>query len=202
VTTWGVVVAAGRGERFGRLKHVEMIGGLPMWVRARDCLLAGGVDGVVVVGDVPGGVPGGARRRDSVRLGVEALPEDAAHVLIHDAARPLTDPALTMRVSKRLALGDVDGVVPVLPVRDTLKRVANERVVETVDRAGLAIVQTPQGFVVDSLVAAHDASDDDASDDALLIERWGGSIATVPGDETNLKVTYPGDLKVAEALLS
>lgn len=202
MTAWGIVVAAGRGERFGRPKHLEVIAGLPLWVRARDALIAAGVAGVVVVGDVPDGVPGGARRRDSVRRGLDALPPGTGHVLVHDAARPLADPALGVRVVRRLLVGDVDGVVPVVPIRDTLKRVADDRIVETVHRAGMSATQTPQGFVVASLIAAHEASDEDAGDDAELVERWGGSVATVPGDEANLKITFPEDLRVAEALLS
>ena len=81
-----------------------------------------GVAGVVVVGDLPGGVPGGDRRRDSVAAGLGALPSDASHVLIHDAARPLATVELVCRVRDRLGVGDVDGVVPGLAVRDTLKR--------------------------------------------------------------------------------
>jgi len=202
VTAWGIVVAAGRGERFGGPKHTRTVAGLPLWVRARDCLLAAGVEGVVVVGDVPGGVSGGRRRRDSVRCGLDVLPAGAALVLVHDAARPLADPGLATRVLERVAAGDVDGVVPIVPVADTVKRVAAGRVVETVDRSDLGAAQTPQGFVVASLRSAHDAGDDDASDDAVLVERWGGTIATVPGDPANIKITHLGDLAVAEALLS
>jgi 2-C-methyl-D-erythritol 4-phosphate cytidylyltransferase len=202
VTVWGIVVAAGSGGRFGRAKHTVAVAGVPMWERARDALLRGGAAGVVVVGSVPGGVPGGARRRDSVAAGLAALPDEADLVLVHDAARPLATAGLVARVLDRLFDGDVDGVVPVVPVRDTIKRVAGDRVSATVDRDGLAAVQTPQAFVVASLREAHAADDADALDDAVLIERSGGTIAVVPGEEANLKVTYPGDLRIAEALLS
>jgi len=199
VIAHGVVVAAGSGERFGAPKGPVVLGGRLLWERARDTLLEGGVASVVVVG--PGGIPGGARRRDSVAIGLAALPADAEIVLVHDAARPLATPALCRRVLERLAAGGVDGVVPGIPVRDTLKRVDADRVVGTVDRAGLVAIQTPQGFVVESLRAAHAANDDDASDDAVLVERWGGAVAMVPGEEANLKITFPADLALAEGLL-
>lgn len=196
----GIVVAAGSGERFGAPKGAVVLAGRPLWEWGRDSLLAGGVASVVVVG--PGGLEGGRRRRDSVARGLAAVPGEATHVLVHDAARPLAGPTLVRRVIDRLAAGDVDGVVPALPVRDTIKRVVGESVAETVERSALVAVQTPQGFVLDSLRAAHAADDDDASDDALLVERWGGTVVTVAGEEGNMKITYPGDLAIAEALLS
>lgn len=199
MTTYGIVVAAGGGTRFGSPKGGVMLGGRPLWERARDALLEGGVDSAVVVG--PGGIPGGRRRRDSVAAGLATLPEGAERVLVHDAARPLATAALTRRVLERLVAGGVDGVVPAVPVRDTLKRVEGDWVVETVERSPLVAIQTPQGFLVESLRAAHAADDQDASDDAVLIERWGGSIAVVPGEEANLKITFPADLAVAEAML-
>lgn len=197
----GIVVAAGKGERFGGAKHLRELGGKPLWVRARDALLEGGVAQVVVVGDVPGGIAGGARRRDSTAAGLDHLPAEASLVLVHDAARPLAAPELVRRVIDRLRDGGVDAVVPAVPVRDTIKRVSGGRVVETLDRSTLVAVQTPQGFTFDALRRAHAASDDDAPDDAVLVERNGGTVVTVPGDPINLKVTYPQDLAVAEALL-
>lgn len=197
---YGIVVAAGRGERFGAPKASLVVQGLPLWQWAVTALEAAGTAGVIVVGEVPGGIPGGARRRDSVAAGVAALPPDATHVLIHDAARPLATPALAAAVIARLAVGDVDGVVPALPVGDTIKRVDGERVVETIQRTGLVAVQTPQGFRLEALRAAHAADADDATDDAQLVERHGGSVVYVPGESTNLKITYPEDLALAEAL--
>lgn len=197
----GVVVAAGRGERFGAPKATTLLSDRPLWEWASDALVAGGVDEVILVGDIPGGVPGGARRRDSVLAGLRALPAGADHVVIHDAARPLAGAALVRRVVERLLEGDVDGVVPAVPVRDTLKRVDGERILETVPRAGVVAVQTPQGFVVDALVAAHEGTAEDATDDAVLVELAGGRVVMVEGEVANLKVTYPTDLAVAEALL-
>ncbi len=197
----GVVVAAGSGERFGSAKHLIEVGGVPMWLRGRMLLESAGATEVVVVGDVPDGVPGGARRRDSVAAGLAALESGADWVLVHDAARPLATEVLARRVIERLLRGDVDAVVPVVPLRDTIKRIDGDAVVETVERASLAAVQTPQGFRMVALQAAQRSGDDDASDEALLIEREGGRVVTVPGDPNNLKVTYPADLAVVEALL-
>lgn len=199
---WGLLLAAGRGTRFGRQKHDIEFGGVPLWRQSERALLDGGIDRLVVVGDFDGAVPGGDRRRDSVASGLAAIPDDAGLVLIHDAARPLVTEGLVRAVIDRLLIGDVDGVVPVVPVRDTLKRVAEAFVVETVDRADLVAVQTPQGFVLEALRAAHAIAGGDATDDASMVEVAGGTIAVVAGDPANLKVTYPEDLAVAEALRS
>ena len=198
---YGIVVAAGRGERFGGPKAVVLLGGVPLWVRAVTSLREAGAGTVIVVGDVPGGIPGGERRRDSVVAGLAALGGDATHVLVHDAARPLASASLGRAVVARLETGGVDGVVPGIPIADTLKRVEGDRVVTTVSRVGLIAVQTPQGFVVDALRAAHRAYDEDATDDAQLVERNGGTVVFVPGESSNLKITRPEDLFVAEAWL-
>lgn len=197
----GVVVAAGSGDRFGGDKASAVLGGMTLWQRARQDLIDGGVASVVVVGPVPDGVAGGSRRRDSVRAGLDALPADTTHVLIHDAARPLAGADLVRRVVARLGAGDCDGVIPGIPVRDTLKRVQGERVIDTADRSVLVAAQTPQGFDLAVVLAAHDAGDEDATDDAALVEANGGAVVVVPGDPRNLKITYPEDLAVAEALL-
>ena len=197
----GVVVAAGRGERFGQPKATLEVGGVEMWRRAVDLLEGAGCEQVVVVGPVPGGVPGGERRRDSVAAGLAALDPGVEFVLVHDAVRPLAGAAIAKRVVDRLAAGGADAVVPVVPVRDTIKRVDGERVVGTIDRSGLVAVQTPQGFRAELLAAVQQADGDDATDEAALVERNGGRVETVDGDPANLKVTYPADLAVAEALL-
>ena len=201
MTAHGIVVAAGRGERFGTPKAEVLLRGVPLWQRAVSALRAAGVEEVVVVGPVPGGIPGGDRRRDSVAAGLASLPTEAEWVLIHDAARPLATPDLCRSVLERLARGDVDGVVPALPVPDTLKRVVGDRVAATVSREDLVAVQTPQGFRVSVLRRAHLAGSEDATDDAALVERIGGSVVFVPGEPSNLKITFPADLLVAEALL-
>lgn len=197
----GVVVGAGSGRRFGGAKATALLRGRPLWEWSRDALLAGGAASVVVVGPFPGALPGGGRRRDSVLNGLLALPAGTTHVLIHDAARPLATAALTRAVVARLEAGDAAAVVPVVPLRDTVKRVSGEWVEETVDRSRLVAVQTPQAFVLEALLAAHRADDDDASDDALMIERVGGRVAVVAGEPSNLKITYQEDLAVAEAVM-
>lgn len=201
MTTFGIVVAAGTGTRFGRPKANLDLRGVPLWQRAVACLREGGCETVVVVGDVPDGIPGGERRRDSVAAGLAAAPSNATHVLVHDAARPLATPSLAAAVIDRLRSGDVAAVVPVIPIRDTIKRTEGDQVIETVDRSHLVIAQTPQGFRIDTLRAAQ-AVDGDASDEAFLVELAGFAVATVPGEVQNLKITYPGDLALAEALLA
>ena len=199
---WGIVVAAGRGARYGGEKHQILLKGRPLWEWAKQALIDGGVSEVVVVGPVPGGIPGGDRRRDSVAAGLASIPESVSAVVVHDAARPLAPPDLVRRVLDRMAVGDVAGVVPGVPVRDTLKQVAQDRVVATIDRDQLVSVQTPQGFLVAALKDAHAADAADASDDAMLLERAGYQVAWIEGDPGNLKVTYPEDLRVLEAMLS
>ncbi|MGH9166295.1 MAG: IspD/TarI family cytidylyltransferase [Acidimicrobiia bacterium] len=199
---WGILVAGGRGKRYGRPKHQVELGGRPMWEWGRDALLEAGAAGVVVVGPVPDGVPGGGRRRDSVRAGLEHVPESVSFVLVHDAARPLASAELARRVIDRLRVGDADGVVPALPVRDALKRVEGEWLTETLDRTAIMGVQTPQGFVAERLIEAHAVVQGDAPDDAALVEWAGGKVVAIAGETTNLKLTYPADLVAAEALLT
>ena len=201
MSVWGVVVAAGAGSRFGGLKQLAELRGEPTWMWSRKQLLAGGVDEVIVVGPVEGGVPGGARRRDSVSAGLACVPSDVEFVLIHDAVRPLASAELVKRVIDGLGVGDPDGVVPVIPVRDTLKEVAGGMVVATRDRSNLVIAQTPQGFRMKTLARAHALFEGDASDDASMVEAIGGTVVWVEGDPRNLKLTYPEDLAVLEALI-
>src|SRR6185437_23769 len=145
-------------------------------------------------------VAGGATRTDSVRNGLAEVPADALVVLVHDAARPFVSDAVIERVLAPLSDG-WDGVVPGLPVSDTLKRVEPDgAVVETVSRDSLYAVQTPQAFLVDVLRRAA-AGDGDATDCAGLVEAAGGRVKVVPGDERLLKVTTADDLaKIASWL--
>jgi 2-C-methyl-D-erythritol 4-phosphate cytidylyltransferase len=207
VRTWAIVVAAGDGARFGAAKQFATLGGVSVVDRsvtvARDAC-----DGVVVVlpSDAawmaPDGVllaVGGATRSDSVRAGLAAVPADVDVVIVHDAARPLASRQLFDRVIRAVAEG-ADGAVPGLAVSDTLKRVRDDRVVETVARDGLVAVQTPQGFRADVLRAAHRVGAVD-TDDAALVEADGGTVVVVEGERRNLKLTLPDDLVLAEALL-
>lgn len=222
---WGVVVAAGRGERLGDPsgvpKALQPVAGRAMYLRALDAFdAADGVAGAVLV--VPplwnddvlekilGAfhrpvemVNGGPTRQSSVRAGLAAVPEDADAVIVHDAARPLVTPELIARALAGLEAAD--GAACAVPLSDTIKRAVEGRVVETPSRDGLFRVQTPQAFRAGMLRRAHaDAARDgvDLTDDAALVERAGGTIVLVEGDERNVKVTTAGDLAIAEALLS
>lgn len=145
---------------------------------------------------------GGARRQDSVRLGLAELPEDCSGVLVHDAARPFASAALVRRVAQALA-GAALAAIPGLAVTDTIKAVDNNNVVvDTPDRASLRAVQTPQGFLLAPLVAAHQraqAEGWEVTDDAALMERAGHPVVIVPGEEQNVKITTPADLALLSA---
>jgi 2-C-methyl-D-erythritol 4-phosphate cytidylyltransferase len=207
VTVWGIVVAGGRGSRFGAAKQFARLGGATVLERsiattARVC------DGVVVALPAESGwqpvppvvaVAGGATRADSVRAALAAVPVDADIVVVHDAARPLASPLLFAAVIAAVRAG-ADAAVPALAVTDTVKRVEGDRVIETVPREGLVVVQTPQAFRTDALRRAH-ADGTDASDDAMLVERSGGVVKIVAGEARNLKITVPDDLEVAAGMI-
>jgi 2-C-methyl-D-erythritol 4-phosphate cytidylyltransferase len=207
VHAWAVVVAAGRGERFGAPKQYQSLGGRRLLDWALDAAAAR-CEGVVLVvppdrvADLEPGaaavVAGGTTRSASVRAGLAAVPPEADVVLVHDAARPLAPPELFDAVLAAVAAG-ADGAVPGLPVSDTVKRVAPDgTVVETLDRTELVTVQTPQAFRATALRAAH-AAGGEASDDAALVEAAGGRVVVVPGADAAVKVTGPGDLPALEA---
>jgi len=207
VSVWGIVVAGGSGSRFGAAKQFARLGGATVLERsiattARSC------DGVVVALPAESGwqpsapvlaVAGGVTRADSVRAGLAAVPADAEIVVVHDAARPLASRMLFAAVIAAVRAG-ADAAIPALPVTDTVKRVDGDRVVETVARDGLVVVQTPQAFRADALRRAH-ATGSDGSDDAVLVEQDGGTVRIVPGEPRNLKITVPDDLEIAAGLI-
>lgn len=200
---WGIVVAGGAGLRFGGPKHSMELHGKPLWSWGRDMLVDAGVSHVVVVGPVPGGIPGGNRRRDSVAAGLAEIPDDVDYVIVHDAARPLATAAMVHTIIETLLTRDVDGVAPAVPVRDTLKEVDDNDIVSgTLPRDHLVAVQTPQGFVASRLREAHAALEGSYTDDAGMIEDNGGRVIVVPGDPRNLKVTFPEDLALVRALVA
>jgi 2-C-methyl-D-erythritol 4-phosphate cytidylyltransferase len=146
-------------------------------------------------------VLGGDDRQRSVRNGLAVV--DAPRVVVHDAARPFATAALVRDVLA--ALGGVHGAAPAVPVADTLKEVRDGRVIRTVDRSTLWAVQTPQAFKTDALKTVHDKARADgfvATDDAQLVERYGGVIRIVEGSRDNIKLTFPEDWGVAEAMLA
>jgi 2-C-methyl-D-erythritol 4-phosphate cytidylyltransferase len=198
------VVAAGAGTRFGKPKQYETLGDRRVvdWSLfiAREL-----TDHVVLVvpADRAGDdepladvvVAGGDTRSGSVRAGLSALPGDVTHVLVHDAARPVPVTGVWRRVLTALEEG-ADVVVPVVAVTDTLR----ERDGATVDRDRFVAVQTPQGFRVDVLRAAH-ASGEEGTDDASLAEAIGAKVVLVDGDPTNIKITDASHLAMAELLV-
>jgi 2-C-methyl-D-erythritol 4-phosphate cytidylyltransferase len=133
-----------------------------------------------------------------VRLALEVVPDDAAVVLVHDAARPLLPEEVTERVLAPLSEG-WDAVVPAVPLADTVKRVEGDRVVETVPREDLVAVQTPQAFVAAVLRRAVAADVDSATDCSSLVEAQGGRVKWVEGDPRLLKVTDADDLALVES---
>jgi 2-C-methyl-D-erythritol 4-phosphate cytidylyltransferase len=145
-------------------------------------------------------VTGGVTRAESVGNALAEVPEEALVVLVHDAARPLLDEAVLERILGPLGEG-FDGAVPVLPVADTLKRVCDGAVVETVDREGVVAAQTPQAFLAPTLRRALAGDLAGATDCASLVERVGGRVAVVDGDPRLLKVTTPADLALVESWL-
>jgi 2-C-methyl-D-erythritol 4-phosphate cytidylyltransferase len=203
-TVWAVVVAGGGGTRFGGAKQYAELAGrrvLDWSVRAASSV----ADGVVVVvphdatGDAVEGadavVAGGATRAGSVRRGLEAVPADATVVVVHDAARPAASADLFRRVVDAVAEG-ADGAVPGVAVTDSLRH----RDSGAVDRDGMVAVQTPQAFRAEALRAAH-AAGGEATDDATLVERGGGTIVVVDGEITNTKLTHRHDAVALEVAL-
>jgi 2-C-methyl-D-erythritol 4-phosphate cytidylyltransferase len=222
VSVWAVLAAAGRGERLGsdRPKAFARLGDRPLLAESLERLEnSDWIDAIVVAappeweepaillaeelgaGKVGSVVTGGASRSESVRLGLAEVADDAAVVLVHDAARPLVPEAVIERLLAPLGEG-WDGVVPGLPVSDTVKRVEGDRVVETLPRGELVAVQTPQAFVASVLRDALAGDVSDASDCASLVEARGGRVKVVEGDRRLLKVTSPEDLSQVEAWLA
>ncbi len=159
------------------------------------------------IGGVLGVIAGGAERNDSARLGLEALEKlgfASSTVLIHDAARPLISREIISNIIN--AARTADGAIPVVALNDTIKRIGENNLIEaTVPRDSLRAVQTPQGFELEYILGLHQkAVENDASvtDDAMLVEMAGGKIIAVPGCHTNIKITRPPDLDMAEVLLN
>jgi 2-C-methyl-D-erythritol 4-phosphate cytidylyltransferase len=224
----GVVVpAAGVGRRLGAggAKALVHLGGRPLLAHAVAAMEANRcVAAVVVVGHpdaleataklvaaegfakVTAVVGGGPTRQASVAAGLRALPPELGYAAVHDAARPLVGPGAVDRMLELLLEAGVAGVVPGVPVTDTIRRVdADRRSVGIVDREQLRAVQTPQLFARQVLEEAHRLALRDGvvgTDEAALVELAGHPVQVVPGDPENLKVTTPLDLAVAETILA
>jgi len=150
-------------------------------------------------------VAGGKRRQDSVRHGVEATNGEFQRILIHDGVRPFID--LEVIETVVTASDKSRAVILGLPARETVKEVdADGLVVKTHDRSSVWLIQTPQVFRYDDIIAAHKKAVsenwEDITDDALLMEKMGIPVKVIPGKEDNIKITTPGDLEFARSVLS
>lgn len=216
-------MAAGGGERFGTKEPKQFfhLNDRPMMVWAVEPFSANAViDGITVV-VTPGMedlarkviadyglrkvdrvVAGGETRQESVRLGLDALGPDSEKVLVHDAARPCLSDELLQRVLDRL--DSADAVVPTSPVVDTLVHERGGGVDAILDRVNISGVQTPQGFRAELLVRAHRNALDKgltSSDDGSLVYALGEAVQTVPGETTNMKLTFERDVPIIEGIL-
>jgi 2-C-methyl-D-erythritol 4-phosphate cytidylyltransferase len=205
-----LLVAAGSGERLGagRPKAFVVLAGRPMLEWSLEALRAAGITEIVVAAppghEVEGCVcvPGGVTRSESVRAALDAAPP--GDVVVHDAARPLVTPEhFTAALA---ALADADCAIAAAPITDTVKEAGGDRLVTaTLDRTRLWAIQTPQAFRREALERALAVPDDvlaQATDDAWLVERTGGTVRVVESSPANFKVTTPYDLEIAEHLLA
>lgn len=217
MTFSALIVAAGSGSRAGGDKQWRSLGGKPVLRWSAEALLSAGAQELIVViapdaqdraAQALAGlsswhaVTGGDTRGRSVQAGLAALTCSADQpVLIHDAARPLLDRAVIARLVA--ALKDADGALPALPVADSLRQGQDGRMAGVVERDGLWRAQTPQAFPRGVIEAAYAAwpVDETPTDEAVVVDRHGGRVVLVEGDPRLMKLTYPEDFAMAEALL-
>jgi 2-C-methyl-D-erythritol 4-phosphate cytidylyltransferase len=218
--TWAILVAAGSGTRLGvdRPKAFASLHGRALVSESLERLDASDWIDAIVVTAPPGWeealivlaeelalskvaavVTGGETRADSVRLALGEVAADAVAIVVHDAARPLLTDSVLERVLS--ALAEYDGSVPGLAVVDTIKRVEGGVVVETLPRAALTAVQTPQAFRADVLRRAYEGNLEGATDCASLVERIRGRVTVVDGSPSLVKVTTRAELELVERLL-
>jgi 2-C-methyl-D-erythritol 4-phosphate cytidylyltransferase len=223
VDYWTVIPAAGQGKRMNAgisKQWIELLG-KPVLAHTLDVFEKDpACAGIILVGSeqelqqmqnfvqtfqytkVRQIVPGGKERQQSVYEGLKKVPEDAGLVLVHDAARPfITIDSIGQLVNKAV---DTGSAVLAVPVKDTVKRVVQHQVEETIDRSSLWAVQTPQAFRLSIVKRAHEEADSDGylgTDDASLVERIGETVAIVMGDYHNIKLTTSDDLLYGQAIL-
>ena len=221
---WGIILAAGSGSRLAtavdgtRKQYLEYKAAPLFWHSARTFSRVAQLKGVVFVfppedakamektidqyfrsedlGLKWAVTSGGERRQDSVRNGLSALPKSCDGVLVHDAARPFVSARILVNLIDALNDG-ARGVIPTIPVTDTVKRVNGSTVTETLNRNELAAVQTPQAFETGLLREAHERADTEGwevTDDASMVERL-AEVVTIPGEAANIKITVTEDLK-------
>ena len=221
MSVWALLVAAGAGERLGadRPKAFVGLGELPLLAEPLRRLDASDwIDAIVVAvppgweepaillaeelsaGKVVAAVAGGDTRAESVRTALGEVPDEALVALVHDAARPLITDEVIGRVLAPLSEG-WDGVVPGLPLVDSIKTVEGQWVTGTLAREKLVAVQTPQAFSVSALRAAYAGDLAGATDCSALVEASGGRVAWVEGDARLLKVTTKADLELVASWL-
>lgn len=213
-----IIVAAGEGKRFGSSKPFAVLKGKRILDHSLDTFARhpGIFDMVLVLRETSQKAvfldryaklktvaKGGERRQDSVLSGFQHIdPARTDIVLVHDAARPLVKAELIDRI---IETTEAKGAaIPVLPVSDTVKRIDGNRVSRTIDRQGLYLIQTPQGFSCEILGRALEEGLEDSqmyTDEAALVEKLGVDVFAVPGDPRNIKITVPGDLKIAEVFI-
>ena len=218
-----IIPAAGSGSRMGldHPKQYHLLAGVPILVHTvRQFVSAPCIDEIVVVvpvdrvdstsmlleeyeltGEALQVIAGGRRRQDSVKAGLDTLGKDVDIVLVHDGARPLLSQDLITRCCD--AVFHHGAAIAAVPVKDTLKKSdADQRIVHTVDRENLWQAQTPQAARLSLLLAAYEAAGDrDVTDEASLLELAGTPVYLVEGSETNIKITRPDDLVIAEKIM-
>ena len=213
MSTAAIIVAAGRGARAGGatpkqwreiagqsvLRHTlqafqehSEIDCVVLVLHGDDLDRAPAVDGLILV-------TGGSERTASVKAGLEAVPSIIKNVLIHDVARPCVSPSMISDVIA--ALDRSVGAAPALPITDALWTGSDGHVTGTKDRSDLYRAQTPQGFHLNAITAAHAAYDGNAADDVEVARAAGLAVAIVAGDEDNLKITLPADFERAQRIL-
>ncbi len=206
MATWAIVLAAGQGRRFGRLKQFERVGGRRLVDRVVD-VARRTCDRVALV--LPPGLGwdgpavdalavGGDHQSESVRAALAAIPESAGIAVICDAAHPLASPALFTAVIGQVRAG-AEAAVPIIPILEVVQRVADDVVVETLPKDGCFLTQTPQAFRLDVLRAVHADEPRPVENSSLVAER-GHRVVTVPGDPLNLHVSTPRELAMADLL--
>lgn len=227
MSTSALLLAAGAGTRLGGAgaKAFLPLGDRPMLQRSLEAIEASHVidrtilvvpqdevdrarrlvAGLSEIGRVQEVIAGGETRQASVLCGLAALPDGVDVVLCHDAARPFASAALFVRVVEAVRSGGAEAAVPVVPSPDTVKRIRDGLVVETIPRDQIAFVQTPQAFRKDVLRRAHDEAlrtGLTATDDAMLVEAIGSRVVVIDGEVGNFKITTAEDLRRAEARIA
>jgi 2-C-methyl-D-erythritol 4-phosphate cytidylyltransferase len=213
-----IIVAAGKGKRFGASKQFALLKGKSILDRCLEKFEANKsvTEVILVLRDenlrgkylgryhkIAAVAGGGERRQDSVLSGFRLIdPEKADIVLVHDGVRPLVEQDLINRVIA--AVQEKGAAVPAVPVEETIKLIDKQKVRQTLDREKLFRIQTPQGFTYKILRQALNKAREDnfyGTDEASLVERTGKRVAVVAGDAKNIKITTREDLKIAEALI-